>query len=63
VAQPELANWRPVAMTKQAYRRPELFYYGTLREVTRMITGTGNPDGHVNCGTDGKHECKTHMRG
>jgi hypothetical protein len=60
MAQPDLANWRPAAMTKQAYRRPELSEFGTLREMTLNIVGTGHSDGAVNCGTDQTNmNCKT----
>ena len=63
MTQPDLANWRPVAITKQAYRRPELLEYGTLREITLKIVGHGMNDGAaqgIDCGVGHMHLiCKT----
>jgi hypothetical protein len=57
-------NLRPVLAAKQAYRRPELVEYGTLREITLTVGFSGapdNPGGGTNCGIGptGKM-CKTH---
>ena len=52
-------NSRPVPMTKQAYRRPELLRHGTLREITLAVGFNGLSDGH-NCGEEGhEHFCRT----
>jgi hypothetical protein len=53
-------NSRPLPMTKEAYRRPKLFQYGTLREITLATGFSGNPDGHANCGIGSTDKlCKT----
>jgi hypothetical protein len=33
--------------TKKRYHTPQLFEYGTLRELTRSVGSKGNPDGKV----------------
>ena len=47
---------RTTPMIKQAYRRPELVQYGTLREITQTMGGTGHSD-NVDCQTNSM--CKT----
>ena len=53
----------PIPTTKQAYRRPELLQYGTLREITLAVNFSGNPDNPsvVDCGMGPDNKmCKTH---
>lgn len=40
---------RAVLTTKQAYRRPELLQYGTLREITLMLASGEAHDNVTNC--------------
>jgi hypothetical protein len=57
VAPSDRENLRPILATKEAYRRPELVQYGTLRELTLMINFSGQPDG-ADCEISDRH-CKT----
>jgi hypothetical protein len=57
MTQRDFENSPPVTRTKQAYRRPELLQYGTLREITLAVGFSGRPDGQ-DCEISDRH-CKT----